>query len=186
MKTLILGLGNPILSDDGAGIWVARALEGRLNQPEITVMETSMAGLNLLDLLVNFDRAIIIDAIQTVGGKAGQIYRLEPEAFDVTRHAASPHDVNFATALELGNRLDLALPQQIVIFAIEVKNVSSFSEECTPEVECAIPVCVEMIIQELSGDTEARELADAYFTNGTNTVPADATGAKAGPANGTG
>ena len=151
MKTLILGLGNPILSDDGAGIWVARELEGRLDQQEVTVMETSMAGLSLLDLLVNFDRAIIIDAIQTRGGKAGQVYRLEPGAFDATRHATTTHDVNFATALELGNRLGLALPQQITIFAIEVENVSSFGEECTPEVGRAIPVCVEMVIQELNG-----------------------------------
>ncbi len=155
MKTLILGLGNPILSDDGVGIWVAKALEGRLNQQEITVMETSMAGLNLLDLLVNFDRAIIIDAIQTVEGKVGQIYRLEPEAFNATRHAASPHDVNFATALELGNQLGLALPQQIDIFAIEVADTSTFSEECTPDVRQAIPVCVKMIIKELKGDHDA-------------------------------
>ena len=150
MKTLILGLGNPILGDDGAGLHVAEELKGRLNQQEVTVMETSLAGLSLLDLLVNFDRAIIIDAIQTVGGKAGQIYRLEPGAFDTTRHATTPHDVNFATALELGKRLGLVLPQRITIFAIEVKNVTTFSEECTPEVERAITVCVEKIIQELN------------------------------------
>lgn len=118
-------------------------------------METSMAGLSLLDLLVGYDRAIIIDAIQTMDRKAGQIYRLDPEAFDATRHAASPHDVNFATALELGNRLGLALPQQIVIFAIEVADVSTFSEECTPEVERAIPVCVDMIMQEINGNLGA-------------------------------
>jgi len=157
MKTLILGMGNPILSDDGVGIWVARALEGRLNQQEITVTETSMAGLNLLDLLVNFDRAIIIDAIQTLGGKVGQVYRLEPETFDATRHSATPHDVNFATALELGNRLGLALPHQITIFAIEVEDVTTFSEECTPEVEHAIPVCVERVIQELNGGSNVRK-----------------------------
>lgn len=154
MKTLILGLGNPILSDDGVGIQVARALEGRLNQQEVTVMETSMAGLNLLDLLVKFDRVIIVDAIQTTGGKAGQIYRLEPSTLDVTRHAATPHDVNFATALELGNRLGLALPQQITIFAIEVEDVITFSEECTPKVREAIPVCVKMVIQGLNGESE--------------------------------
>jgi len=62
-----------------------------------------------------------------------------------TQHAASPHEVNFATALELGNRLGLALPQQITIFAIEVENVNSFSEECTPEVEHAIPVVADMM-----------------------------------------
>ena len=71
-----------------------------------------------MDLLVDFDRAIIIDAIQTKEGKVGQVYRLEPETFDATRHAATPHDVNFATALELGNRLGLALPRQITINAL--------------------------------------------------------------------
>jgi len=153
MKTLILGLGNPILSDDGIGLRVARALEGKLNRQEVTVMETSMAGLSLLDLLVNFDRAIIIDAIQTIGGKAGQIYRLEPGAFNATRHAATTHDVNFATALELGNRLGLALPKQITIFAIEVEDVTTFSERCTPEVERVFPVCVEMVREVIENET---------------------------------
>ena len=154
MKTLVLGLGNPILGDDSVGLHVARALEDRLSQPEITVMEASVAGLDFLDLLVGYDRAIIIDAIQTNEGKAGQVYRLEPEAFNATRRASTPHDVNFATALELGNQLGLNLPQQITIFAIEVKNVSSFTEERTPEVERAIPICVEMVIEELNKDQD--------------------------------
>jgi len=151
MKTLVLGLGNPILSDDGIGIQIARALEGKFDQEEVTVEETSLAGLNLLELLVNYDRAIIIDAIQTVGGKVGQIYRLGPSAFDATRHTATPHDVNFATALELGNRLGLDLPQEIVIFAIEAEDVTSFSERCTHKVEQTIPIVANMVIQELNG-----------------------------------
>ena len=113
-------------------------------------MGTSVAGLGLLDLLAGYDRAIIVDAIRTAGGRAGQIYRLDPETLDATRHAASPHDVNFATALELGNKLGMDLPRQIVIYAIEVADTSTFSEECTPEVATAIPACAEMIIHELS------------------------------------
>jgi hydrogenase maturation protease len=155
VKTLILGLGNPILSDDGVGHCVARELEGRLDRQGVSVQETSIAGLGLLDLLAGYDRAIIIDAIQTVGGEAGQIYRLDPEAFDATRHASSAHDVNFATALELGDKLGLALPQQIVVFAIEAADTSTFSEECTPEVRRAIPICVEMVVQELNGGPDA-------------------------------
>jgi len=159
MKTLVLGLGNPILSDDGVGIRVAAELEGRLDPQEVTVMETSMAGLSLLDLLAGYDKAVVIDAIQTVGGKAGQVYRLDPEVFDATRHAASAHDVNFATALELGKKLGLALPQEIIIFAIEAADVTTFGEECTPEVRRAIPVCVKMVVRELSGKS-LPELAD--------------------------
>jgi hydrogenase maturation protease len=152
MKTIVLGLGNPILTDDGVGPRVARELEGKLDQ-EATVMEASLAGLNMLDLLAGYDRAIIIDAVQTVGGKVGQIYRLDPEAFDATRHTASAHDVNFATALELGNQLGMILPSQIDIFAIEVADASHFSEECTPEVAKAIPLCVKMIVQEVRSTT---------------------------------
>lgn len=152
MRTLVLGLDNPLLGDDGVGLRIAGELKGRLDQREVTVVESSLVGLGLLDLLAGYDRAIIVDAIQTVGGKAGQIYRLGPDMFDAARHVVLLHEVNLTTALELGNRLGLALPRQIVVFAIEVADVSIFSEECTPEVERAIPVCVEMIIRELNGD----------------------------------
>jgi len=151
VKTLVLGLGNPILSDDGVGIRVAEELEGKVNPQEVTVMEAGVAGLDLLNLLSGYDRAIIIDAIQTVAGQAGDIYQLELGDLDFTRHAASPHDVNLATALELGKRLGLPLPRQIVIFAIEVADASTFSEKCTSEVRGAVPDCVEMIIRELEG-----------------------------------
>jgi len=133
------------------GLHVARALEGRFNQQEITVMETSLAGLSLLDLLIGYDRAIIIDAIQTREGKVGQVYRLEPEALDATRHVSTPHDVNFATALELGKRLGLDLPRQITIFAVEVEDVATFGEGCTRRVKETIPVVADMVVQELNG-----------------------------------
>jgi hydrogenase maturation protease len=151
IKTLILGLGNPILSDDGVGCQVAMALKERLKEPEIDVLEAGVAGLDFLDLLTGYDKTIIIDAIQTGEGMPGQIYRLESEAMADTRHAGTPHDVNLATALELGRKLNLPLPQQITIFAIEAKNVTSFGEKCTPEVMKAIPACTAMIIQEING-----------------------------------
>jgi hydrogenase maturation protease len=161
MKTLILGLGNPILSDDGVGPRVARELQGKLDE-DVTITEVSLAGLNLLDLMVGYDRAIIIDAIQTDGGKPGRIYRLDIEAFEVTRHAVSTHDVNLATALELGRRLGLPLPPKIDILAIEVADINRFSEECTHEVAEAIPACVEMIISELKQGDIAR-IGNAAF-----------------------
>lgn len=150
IKTLILGLGNPILSDDGAGPAVARELESRLDPREATIAEASLGGLNLLDLMVGYDRVIIIDAIKTEGGRAGQIYRLDPAALAATRYAASPHDVNLVTALELGKRLGLSLPQKIDIFAIEVDDTGTFSEACTPAVAAAIPACAAMITGELN------------------------------------
>ena len=149
-KTLVLGLGNPILSDDGVGPAVARELEGRLDPQEVTVAEASLGGLNLLDLLVGYERVIIIDAIKTASGRPGQIYRFDPAAFTTTRYAASPHDVNLVTALELGKKLGLAMPQKIDIFAIEVADTENFSEECTPAVAAAIPACAAMVLREIT------------------------------------
>jgi len=149
MKTLILGLGNTILSDDGVGIRVVEELQSRLSDPDITVLETNVSGLSLLDIMIGYDKVIIVDAIQTVGGKPGDIYQLTPDALKVSRHAASPHDVNLVTALDLGKKLGLSMPQEIVIFAIEVADVTTFSEECTPELKLVIPVCVETVIREL-------------------------------------
>ncbi len=150
MRTLILGLGNPILSDDGVGNRVAQELQDMVASRDVTVEETSMSGLSLLDILAGYDRAIIVDAIKTAGGKAGQIYRLAPDALGKTRHASSPHDVNFATALEMGRRLGMPMPREIAIYAIEAQDVSTFGEECTPEVKAAIPECVNLILSELN------------------------------------
>ena len=148
-KILILGLGNPILCDDGVGNAVARELEGRIDPKIATVVEASIGGLDLLDLFADYKRVIIIDAIKTEGGKAGQIRRLDVATLSGTRHTASPHDVNMATALELGKKLAMKMPAIIDIYAIEAEDTESFSESCTPAVAAAIPECVKMIMREL-------------------------------------
>jgi len=150
MKALVLGIGNPILSDDGAGIRVAQEVGEKLNDPQITVAETSEAGLSLLDSIVGYDKVIIIDAVQTREGNAGQIYRMGLQDFSSAKHFSSPHQINLVTALELGKMLDLAMPQEITIFAVEAKDITNFSEKCTPEVERAIPEVVKMVLEELS------------------------------------
>jgi hydrogenase maturation protease len=152
MKTLVLGLGNPILSDDAVGIRVAHEVGKNLNDPEVAVSETSAAGLSLLDSIVNYDKVIILDAVQTEKGQAGQIYRMGLEDFSLTKHFSSPHQINLITALELGKMLNLVMPKKITIFAVEAKDITTFSETCTPSVEQAIPELVKMVLQELNAE----------------------------------
>lgn len=149
MKTLVLGLGNPILSDDAVGIRAAQEVGRKLDEPQVTVAETSEAGLSLLDAIVGYDEVIIIDAVQTEKGQPGQIHRMGTEDFSLTKRFAPPHQINLATSLELGNALSLAMPRNITIFAVEAKDVTTFSEKCTPEVEKAIPQVVKMVLEEL-------------------------------------
>jgi hydrogenase maturation protease len=116
-------------------------------------MESDLAGLGLLDALVGYQRAIIVDSIQTKEGKPGQIYRLGPEDLMASRHSVSPHDVNLLTALELGKTLELEVPQEVIIIAIEVTDVTTFGESCTTEVAAAIPQAVEIVAREVKGET---------------------------------
>jgi hydrogenase maturation protease len=150
LRTLVLGLGNPILSDDGVGNRVAEILQRKLEDPEVTVTETNAVGLNLLDLLVGYQRAIIIDAVPSREGKVGQVHRLTPEDFRLSQHLCSPHDVDFVSALELGRRLGLSLPEEIIIFAVEVADITTFSESLTPEVERVVPQVIQMVLDELA------------------------------------
>jgi len=149
-KTLVLGLGNPILGDDAAGLYVVKELKNRIDRADVTLAETHLGGIRLLDLLAGFDRVILIDAIQTKHGTPGQVYRLTDGNFDAARHIASPHEISFTQTLELGKKLGLKLPSDIRIIAIEAAEVSTFSEQLTPAVQKAIPTAVETVLIEIN------------------------------------
>jgi hydrogenase maturation protease len=149
VKTLVLGIGNPILSDDGVGIHIARLLKDK-ELPGITVDELAASGLELLDIIQGYDKLVIIDAIETRGSKPGQLHILAEEDFEKSIHGSSPHGINIATALALGRKLvPDKMPKEVVFFAVEAKDLVNVSENLTPEVERAIPNIVERIEKEL-------------------------------------
>jgi hydrogenase maturation protease len=146
MKTLVLGLGNPILRDDGVGLRVAQALRLVLaNLPGVEIDENTWGGLRLMERLVGYDRVIVVDAMCT-GAPAGTVRLLSPDEVP-TRRSASPHDTSLPVALELGRRVGLSLPESadITLVGIEALDVDNFGEDLSPEVEAAIPVAVQTI-----------------------------------------
>jgi hydrogenase maturation protease len=149
MKTLIMGMGNAIITDDGVGIRVTERLKKELTgHQDITVIGTSLSGLSLLDLVSGYERVIVIDSIQTQGGKPGAIYRMTPSDLSKARNSTTLHDINLLTAIELGQKLEMDVPREVIIFSIEAEDMVTFSEKCTPEVEKAIPVVVDLILEE--------------------------------------
>lgn len=148
-RTIIIGIGSLLRGDDAAGILVAEALKGEALAPDVTVVSTTAAGLSLLDLMTGFDRALLIDAIKTVGGQAGEVYRLAPEDLPEPLHGFTVHDVSLRGALDMGLRLGLPLPGKMVIIAIEAGDIAPLRETCTPEVQGAIPLAVGLVLDEL-------------------------------------
>lgn len=146
MNTLILGLGNLILTDDGVGIKIARKLKEE--NPELEVIETSEAGMAILDHIAGYDKLIIIDSIKTERGKPGELHKLELEDLKPAKDFTSSHGIDIATAFQLGQRLGYRMPNFISIYAVDIRDNSTFGEECTQEVEEKIPFITKQIIEE--------------------------------------
>jgi hydrogenase maturation protease len=150
MKTLILGMGNTLLCDDGIGIIVKRYLEKNLSTLDnVEFRETSWGGFKIIDLLGGFDYAIVIDSIKTGNKPQGYIHRLNPNDLLPTLRLNSYHDINFITALKLAEIFHAKMPEHIDIFAIEVENTDIIAESIVPEIWDSIKRCSLEVIRVL-------------------------------------
>lgn len=152
MKTLVLGIGNPILGDDGIGFHIAQELAKEIKDENIEVKDTSVNGLNLLELITGYDKLIVIDAIMTEDEKVGEIYKLKPE--NIGEPACSItllHHLNLNTMIEIGKKLfPKEMPEEVIVFAIGTQQVTKVTEEMTGKVKEAIPKIVGLVLEEIS------------------------------------
>ena len=151
-KTLVLGAGNTIRGDDGIGIFAARALREQIGS-FLDIKETQEAGLNLLDMIAGYDRVIVIDSVRTRRGKPGSIHRLTKDTFGTTSVIYSSHQMGLATIIKMADNLNMDIPSEIIIYAVEIEKGDSFGEILTPEVRKAIPKAVDLIKKELHVST---------------------------------
>jgi hydrogenase maturation protease len=151
MRTLVLGIGNSILGDDGVGVRVAQEVAARINDENIDVRDVSVDGLNLFDHILGYDRLVVVDAIVAEDGRVGEIYRLKPERVcDPSRSAISPHHFNLATTIEIGNKLfPGAMPREVTLYAVGAEEATTVTEEMTGEVKEAVPRAASLILEEI-------------------------------------
>ena len=161
-KTLVVGLGNPILGDDAIGWRVAEAVEARLRQGSgleaagIEFDYLSLGGLSLMERFIGYERAVIVDSIQTANGAQGQVFTFALEALpDLSAgHTTAAHDTSLQTALALGRQMGAALPDEVRVVAVEANRVFDFSDELTPAVAAAIPKATEAVLALLQQPAE--------------------------------
>jgi hydrogenase maturation protease len=153
-KILVLGLGNPILSDDGVGVRIAEAVRKALPPDSaIEISEASVGGLELMERLLGYRRVILIDALHGSSYRApGKIHKLtlaDLRFASPTQHSASAHDTSLVTAWEMAERMGLPLPEDVTIYGIEVENIIDFGELLTPAVAAAVPQVTAAVLHDL-------------------------------------
>lgn len=146
MKTVVLGVGNVIMGDEGAGVRCVEWLESRVAK-DITLIDGGTSTHELLGELENLDLLVIVDAVVT-SEPPGTVVRLEgdriPSAFS---NKLSPHQHGINDLLA-----NLALlgrsPKRLVLFGVQPKTIA-LGLELSPEIAAAIPVLGARVLEEL-------------------------------------
>jgi hydrogenase maturation protease len=157
MKTIVIGLGNPILGDDGVGWKIAEEVKkqltmGRSKGGDFVDLEfVSLGGLSLMEHLIGYERAILVDAVasnQPPGSVV--VWRLGELPDYSSFHMTSPHDTSLQNALRLGKTMGAALPEEVTVVGITTSHIYDFSEELSAPVAGAIAEAIEIVIRLLA------------------------------------
>ena len=150
MKTIVLGIGNPILSDDGVGVHVANELKKQIQNPNIIIDNAITGGMNLLDLILGYDKAIIIDAVKTAEGENGEVKRIPLGDFS-TMHSCNPHDISLIEAIEMAKKMgEDRIPKEIIVIGIMMKEIPcEFGEKLSKKIAMAVPKAVDLTLKEI-------------------------------------
>ncbi len=139
--TLVLGLGNELLADDGIGFHCARRIAG-LNLPDVQVETTALHGLALLEYFLPFEQAIILDAIQTGHHPPGEILEFGIDSLASTRYP-SPHYTGLPEMIDIARQLNLSFPIHITIIAMEVTDMATIGGTMTKPVAAGLDSMAE-------------------------------------------
>jgi hydrogenase maturation protease len=151
-STLILGLGNELVSDDGFGPAVAQACRAQFaDRGEVHVESAAAAGLNLLALLEGCERAVIIDVVQTGKHAPGTLMDWPLESASAGRTLGGSHQMDLMTTLELGRRVGQYMPRSIRLLVAEAKDLATIHEGLSPELAAAVPQAVARLAEWLEG-----------------------------------
>ncbi len=153
-RTAVLGLGNPVVSDDRVGLAVAEEVRRLLQESPIKnveVLESARGGFELIDLLSGFSRAVLIDCLAVPDPVPGRVRRLTLDNVAGSARLVNVHEISIGEAFELARRMGTQMPEKIDIFAVEGGDVSTMSEEMTPEVAAAVGPLARQIHAMLQG-----------------------------------
>lgn len=147
-RTLILGLGNPLLGDEGIGVRVVEELRGLELPNGVEAVEGGTAGLGLISLMGGYQRVIIVDAAD-MGQPPGQVVRFTPSEvqFKTAEAPLSLHQIGLVEVLALAEALEVA-PAEMIIIGVQPSRLE-MGVGLSPEVEGAIPQAIRMILDEL-------------------------------------
>jgi hydrogenase maturation protease len=150
MKNIkVLGIGNILVGDDGLGPRVLEELEKREIPANVELIDAGVGGMAILSWIEDADKIIIIDSVQTGNEPVGTVYRFtDKEMPPSDMFMLSLHDLNLVDTINIG-RVVQKMPEEIIIYGVEVIRLTEFTREMSPEVEAAISEVADLVMEEI-------------------------------------
>ena len=162
-RTVVLGLGNPVVSDDGVGLAVATEIKRLLAEAPVRgvdVLASTRAGFELIDVLRGYACAILVDCIVLPDPQPGRVRRLTLEDVSGCARLVNAHEMSVGTAFRLAEQMGIPMPGQVEIIAVEAGDTSTIAEGLTPAVQATVAPLAREIYDRLKQNEPATDPPD--------------------------
>ena len=144
--TLIIGIGNILLRDEGVGVRAIEAMQKMDLPDEVELLDGGTSGVDLVDEIADREKVIVIDAVDT-DSAPGTVFRFGvEELLEKTAESISLHEFGLAETLMAARTLGCA-PKEVVIFGIQPMEVST-GLDLSDEISGVLPKVIDLVLEE--------------------------------------
>lgn len=147
-RILVMGVGNPLMRDEGVGPRLVELLRTGYEFPDnVEIVDAGTMGFMILDVLRGFDRLIVVDALQGTDEPAGTVMLLTPDDFAPNQVMHSLHDTRLIDVLQAAELIDIR-PETIAV-GVQIEAIQEWVLELSPSVEAALPTAAAAVLEQL-------------------------------------
>jgi len=150
MKTLILGIGNLLMGDEGVGIHVIRYLQENYELPGIDIVDGGTGGFHLLEYFQDYERVILVDAT-TDGQLPGTLKIIKPKYSSDYPQTLTAHDIGLKDLLDALYLLNKQ--PEIILFAVSISDLEGLKLELSEKLHPSVKKVAEAIIKFVNEST---------------------------------
>lgn len=149
--TIIVGIGNLLMGDEGVGVHIVRRIEESAALPEsVDVLDGGTGGFHLLGHFQRYDRVVLVDATMD-GQPPGTITQLKPRFSTDYPQTLTAHDIGLKDLIDALYLLDDQ--PEIVLFAVSIADANALSVDLSEEIEAAVPGIESAVLGYVGGSS---------------------------------
>jgi hydrogenase maturation protease len=148
-RITVMGIGNPLIKDEGVGVRVIETMMSTLRFPDnVTLVDAGTMGMGILNMFQGCDYLLVIDAVDGTGEPAGTVVRLSPEDLAPNQIKHSMHDMRLVDVLEAA--MLMGTRPEADCIGIQILDMNGVEIGLSEPLEAAVPAAVAAALEVLA------------------------------------